>query len=174
MAIGIIISIIILLICLGYWVGVRQARRQERRQRISNLVDRALAKPEPKPEPKHDHYFPVPVFESKNLVAAAARGIDAPASAGVAKDWIAMPPFVVKGQRSVFAVEIGDRIQYAPAIQAGDLVYCALHGPSYQPIEDELVLVALPVDRCCIRHYHGKKGQEIVLGTVLGIARWDV
>ena len=170
MAVGIIVAGIVLIVGLSAWWNEHLARRRERRERISDLVDRALAEP----EPKHVHYFPVPVFESKNLIAAAARGMGAPASAGVAKDWIAMPPFAVKGQGSVFAVEIGDRIQYVPAIQAGDLAYCALHGPSYQPIEDELVLVALPADRCCIHHYHGKKGQEIVLGTVLGIARWDV
>lgn len=166
MAVGIIVSIIILCVCLGYWLCLR-----------SRVYKATVRIDPPKPrhvEPEHVHYSPVPVFESKNLVAAAARGMGAPASAGVAKDWIAMPPFAVKGQGSVFAVEIGDRIQYVPTIQPGDLVYCALHSHSYQPIEDELVLVALPADRCCIRHYHGKEGQEIVLGTVLGIARWDV
>lgn len=177
MAVGIIVSIIILLIYFGYWLGVWQARRQEHRRRISDLVDRALAEPEAKPTPKPQKL--VPVFKADNLANAVARGWITPAAAGVTERWIAMPPFAVKGQDHVIAIEGIERMQRIGTIQAGDIVYCAVHDKSYSPIEGEVVLTAY-CGQFSIRRHQAKQGLwhdaafATAYATVLGVARWDV
>lgn len=177
MAVGIIISIIILCVCLGYWLCLRQARRQERRRRISDLVDRALAKPGAEPTPKPQSL--VPVFKADNLANAVARGWVTPAAAGVTERWIAMPPFAVKGQDHVIAIEGIERMPRIGTIQAGDIVYCAVHDKSYAPIEGEIVLTA-HCGQFSIRRHRVKQGLwhdaafGTVFATVLGIARWDI
>lgn len=178
MAVGILVSIsIILLVCLGYWLCQRQARRQERRRRISDLVDRAFAEPKVKPIPKPQRL--VPVFKADNLANAVARGWVTPAAAGVTERWIAMPPFAVKGQDHVIAVEGIERMPRIGTIQAGDIVYCAVHDRSYSPIEGEVVLTAHR-GRFFIRRYHDRHSDwykaafGTVYATVLGVARWDV
>lgn len=178
MVVGILVSIsIILLVCLGHWLCKRQARRAERRRRISDLVDRALAEPKVKPTPKSQRL--VPVFKADNLANAVARGWVTPAAAGVTERWIAMPPFAVKGQDHVIAIEGIERMPRIGTIQAGDIIYCAVHDKSYAPIEGEVVLTAY-CGRFFIRRYHDRHSDwykaafGTVYATVLGIARWDV
>lgn len=175
MILGIITASIVLIVCLSAWWNEHLARRRERRERISALVDKALAMhaPELLPHP------PVPVFKADNLANAVARGWFTPAAAGVTERWIAMPPFAVKGQDHVIAIEGIERMPRIGTIQAGDIVYCAVHDRSYSPIEGEVVLTA-HCGRFFIRRYHDKHSDwhkaafGTVYATILGIARWDV
>ncbi len=177
MILGIITASIVLIVCLSAWWNEHLARRRERRERISALVDRALAEPKVKPTPKPQRL--VPVFKADNLANAVARGWVTPAAAGVTERWIAMPPFAVKGQDHVIAIEGIERLSRIGTIQAGDIVYCAVHDRSYSPIEGEVVLTAHR-GRFFIRRYHDghsdwyKAAFGTVYATVLGIARWDI
>ena len=175
MILGIITASIVLIVCLSAWWNEHLARRRERRERISALVDKALAMhaPELLPHP------PVPVFKADNLANAVARGWFTPAAAGVTERWIAMPPFAVKGQDRVIAIEGIERMTRIGTIQAGDIVYCAVHGKSYSPIEGEVVLTAYR-GQFSIRRHQVKQGLwhdaafGTVFATVLGVARCDV
>ena len=177
MAVGIIVAGIVLIVGLSAWWNEHLARRRERRERISDLVDRALAEPKVKPTPKPQQL--VPVFKADNLANAVARGWVTPAAAGVTERWIAMPPFAVKGQDHVIAIEGIERLSRIGTIQAGDIVYFAVHDRSYFPIEGEVVLTAHR-GRFFIRRYHDRHSDwykaafGTVYATVLGIARWDV
>lgn len=175
MILGIITASIVLIVCLSAWWNEHLARRRERRERISALVDKALAMhaPELLPHP------PVPVFKADNLANAVARGWVTPAAAGVTERWIAMPPFAVKGQDRVIAIEGIERMPRIGTIQAGDIVYCAVHDKSYSPIEGEVVLTAYR-GQFSIRRHQVKQGLwhdarfGTTFATILGIARWDV
>lgn len=177
MAVGIIVAGIVLIVGLSAWWNEHLARRQERRRRISDLVDRPLAERKVKTTPKPQQL--VPVFKADNLANAVARGWVTPAAAGVTERWIAMPPFAVKGQDHVIAVEGIERLSRIGTIQAGDIVYCVVHDRSYSPIEGEVVLTAHR-GRFFIRRYHDRHSDwykaafGTVYATVLGIARWDV
>ena len=177
MVVGIIVAGIILLVGLSAWWNGHLARRRERRERISDLVDRALAEPKVKPTPKPQQL--VPVFKADNLANAVTRGWVTPAAAGVTERWIAMPPFAVKGQDHVIAIEGIERMPRIGTIQAGDIVYCAVHDKSYSPIEDEVVLTAYR-GQFSIRRHRVKQGLwhdaafGTVFATVIGIARWDI
>ena len=175
MILGIITASIVLIVCLSAWWNEHLARRRERRERISALVDKALAvhAPELLPHP------PVPVFKADNLANAVARGWFTPAAAGVTERWIALPPFAVKGQDHVIAIDGIERMPRIGTIQAGDIVYCAVHDKSYSPIEGEVVLTAYR-GQFSIRRHQVKQGLwhdaafGTVFATVLGVARWDV
>lgn len=168
MAVGIIVSIIILCVCLGYWLCLR-SRTYTATVRIDPPKPRA-------PEIERVRYSPVPVFKSENLPNAFARGWYTPAAGGIAERLVGLPPFepACRGTVPIIAVKADSLIKLPPTIQEGDIVYCVPHSYSYTPIDDELVLIAVPAGRFVIRPYQGKKGQEQVLATVLGIARWDV
>ena len=90
-----------------------------------------------------------------------------------------MPPFAVKGQDHVIAIEGVERMPRIGTIQAGDIVYCAVHDKSYSPIEGEVVLTAYR-GQFSIRRHQVKQGLwhdaafGTVFATVLGVARWDV
>lgn len=164
--VGIIVLIIFLLVCFDCWVCGR------------HHVPAAPARFEPPkvPEPAPVPYSPVPLFKTENLAAAAARGWDTPAADCVTERWVGLPPFepACRGVVRVIAVEADSRIKMPSTIEEGDIVYCTVYCQPYTPIEDELVLVALPSDHFVIRPWHGKEGQEQFLATVIGIARWDV
>lgn len=169
MAVGIIVSIIILLVCLGYWLNLRS--------QVYTATVRFDPPEPPKPAPKPQQL--VPVFKADNLANAVARGWVTPAAAGVTERWIAMPPFAVKGQDHVIAIEGIERMQRIGTIQPGDIVYCAVHDRAYSPIEGEVVLTA-HCGRFVIRRHRVKQGLwhdatfATAYATVLGIARWDV
>lgn len=179
MTVGFLVTIAVIIVIGGFanWLNRRIERRQERRRRISDLVDRALAQPAAKPAPKTQQL--VPVFKADNLANAVARGWITPAAAGVTERWIAMPPFAVKGQDHVIAIEGIERMPRIGTIQAGDIIYCAVHDKSYAPIEGEVVLTAY-CGRFFIRRHRVKQGlwHDAALGTVyatvLGIARLDI
>ena len=164
-ALGIIIIGVALLVLLGY--------RLRRREHVLTAV---LYADPPKSEPEPVPYSPVPLFKTENLAAAAARGWDTPAADCVTERWVGLPPFepACRGVVRVIAVEADRRIKMPSTIEEGDIVYCTVYRQPYIPIDDELVLVALPSDHFVIRPWHGREGQEQVLGTVIGIARWDV
>ena len=179
MTVGFLVTIAVIIVIGGFanWLNRRIERRQERRRRISDLVDRALAQPAAKPTPKPQSL--VPVFKADNLANAVARGWVTPAAAGVTERWIAMPPFAVKGQDHVIAIEGIERMPRIGTIQAGDIVYCAAHDKSYAPIEGEVVLTAYR-GRFFIRRYRDRHSDwykaafGTVYATVLGVARWDI
>ena len=179
MTVGFLVTIAVIIVIGGFanWLNRRIERRRERRRRISDLVDRALAQPAAKPAPKSQQL--VPVFKADNLANAVARGWVTPAAAGVTERWIAMPPFAVKGQDRVIAIEGIERMPRIGTIQAGDTVYCAVHDKSYAPIEGEIVLTAY-CGRFFIRRYRARHSAwyaeafGTVYATVIGIARWDI